>query len=137
MRKRQLELVRQAAVLVEQLRAELPHLLAVAVIEVATGTSLAAHSVLPEQDWRAAARFQARLVQGKQEALAALALPDEQLEDILITLSSQLHLLRLTSTGEQLISLVVDANTTNLALARDILRTQAEQLDTVPVLRAA
>ncbi|MCA8833401.1 hypothetical protein [Hymenobacter pini] len=137
MRKRQLELTRQATNLVEQLRAELPHLLAVAVVEVATGTSLAAYSVLPEQDWRAAAGFQARLVQGKQEALAALALPNEQLEDILITLSSQLHLLRLTSTGEQLISLVVDANTTNLALARGILRTLTEQLETAPVLRAA
>lgn len=132
-----MELLRRAADVVAQLRAELPQLLAVAVVDVASGASLAAHSASAALDLPTAARFQAGLVQRKHAALAALNLPDEQLEDILITLSSQLHLLRLTSTGERLISLVVDARTTNLALARDLLRTRAEQLDAVPALRAA
>ncbi|AHJ99470.1 hypothetical protein [Hymenobacter swuensis] len=136
-RKRQLELLSRANEVVEQLRNELPQLLAVAVVDVASGTSLAAHTSSPTLDLLTAAKFQAGLVQRKHEALAALNLPDEQLEDIMITLSSQLHLLRLSSTGERLISLVVDAQTTNLALARDILRTRAEQLDAASALRAA
>lgn len=137
MRKRQLELVHRANDVVEQLRSELPHLLAVAVVDVASGVSLTAYTSSAALDLPTVAKFQAGLVQRKQEALAALDLPGEQLEDILITLSSQLHLLRLTSTGERLISLVVDARTTNLALARDILRTRAEQLDVASGLRAA
>lgn len=135
--KRQLELMRRASEVVEQLRLELPQLLAVAVVDVASGTSLAAHTSSPALDLLTAAKFQAGLVQRKHEALAALDLPGEQLEDIMITLSSQLHLLRLSNTGARLISLVVDARTTNLALARDILRTRAEQLDAAPALRAA
>lgn len=135
--KRRQAVARQATELINQLRAELPLALAVTVIDMASGSSLAAHSATPELDLSAAARFQVGLVQRKHEALAALGLADEQMEDVLITLSSQLHLLRLTSTGEQLIALVVDARTTNLALARNILRTLAEQLETAPALRAA
>ncbi|RSK50919.1 hypothetical protein [Hymenobacter rigui] len=135
--KRRQALTRQATELIDQFRAELPLLLGVTVIDVASGSSLAAHSASAALDLPAAARFQVGLVQRKHEALAALRLPDQQLEDVLITLSSQLHLLRLTRTGEQLIALVVDAQTTNLALARDILRTLAEQLETAPALRAA
>jgi hypothetical protein len=136
-RKRQLECTRQAHDIVEQLRAELPQLLAVTVVDVASGLSLAAHTSSPTFDLLAAAKFQAGLVQRKHEALVALNLPHEHLEDILITLSSQLHLFRLTRTGQQLIALVVDARLTNLALARDVLRTLAHQLETVPGLRAA
>lgn len=133
----QLALVRQALAVVEELRLELPHLLAVAVVDVATGASLAAHSTAPHLDLAAAARFQAGLVQCKHQALAALHLPQEQLQDILITLSSQLHLLQLTGTGQQLVALVVDAQTTNLGLARDILRSQVARLNAGSLLGAA
>ncbi|WP_246008814.1 hypothetical protein [Hymenobacter metallilatus] len=135
--KRRQVLARQAAELINQFRAELPLALAVAVIDMASGNSLAAHSASAGLDLPAAARFQVGLVLRKHQALAALGLPNEQMEDVLITLSSQLHLLRLTRTGEQLIALVVDARTTNLALARVILRTLAEQLETASALRAA
>ncbi|MBT9393167.1 hypothetical protein KLP40_08320 [Hymenobacter sp. NST-14] len=136
-RRYQLALARQAALLVDELRAELPHLLAVAVVDVASGASLAAHAAAAGGlDLTLATRFQLGLVRCKHQALVALQLPREQLEDILITLSSQLHLLRLTGTGRQLISLVVDARTTNLGLARDILRSRVARLEAEPPLPA-
>nr|WP_215906262.1 hypothetical protein [Hymenobacter luteus] len=109
--------------------AELPQLLAVAVVDVKSGGCLAAHSNSPAINPSTAATYNAEVV--KQKAMAALQLQDEQIEDILVTLSSQLHLLQLTATGDRLIYLVVDAQDTSLALAREVLRGQVGQLKLV------
>jgi predicted regulator of Ras-like GTPase activity (Roadblock/LC7/MglB family) len=114
---------------VAQVRAALPELLAVAVVEVASGASLAAHATTTAIDPATGAAFNAQVVKLKQQAMAALQLPpDEQLGDILITLSSQLHLLQLTPDGRRFIYLVVASDTTNLGIAREVLRAQVGQL---------
>jgi predicted regulator of Ras-like GTPase activity (Roadblock/LC7/MglB family) len=112
---------------VQQVLAELPGLLAVAVVDVASGMSLAAHStatINPDT----AATYNAEVVKQKQKAMAALLLTDERIDDILITLSSQLHLLQLTPDGRRFIYLVVSAQNTNLGIARQVLRAQVGQL---------
>ncbi len=114
--------------MVQQVLAELPELMAVAVVDVASGISLASHSnsiINPDT----AATFNAEVVKLKQKAMAALQLDDEHLDDILVTLSNQLHLLKLASNGRKFIYLAVQAHTTNLAMAREVLRVQAEQLN--------
>lgn len=120
-----------ATEVVENVRAELPQLLAVAVVDVESGACLAAHSNSPAIDPSTAAAYNAEVVRQKQKAMAALALADEHIEDILVTLSSQLHLLQLTATGDRLIYLVVKAQDTSLALAREVLRGQVGQLELV------
>lgn len=113
----------------QQVLAELPDLLAVAVVDVTSGTSLAAHTNTPEFDPATAAAYNAEVVKHKLKALTALQLASETIEDILITLSSQLHLLRLTGNGGKFIYLVVDSATTNLGIARAVLRSQVEELE--------
>lgn len=113
---------------VEQVRAELPELLAVAVVEVASGASVAAYSATPAINPDTAASFNARVVQLKRQAIAALQLEGEQLNDILITLTSQLHLLQLTPDGRRFIYLVMPAQNTSLGIAREVLRAQVSQL---------
>lgn len=54
--------------------------------------------------------------------MAALKLTDETIEDILISLSSQIHLLKLNKQGNKFIYLVVSSRDTNLAIAREVLR---------------
>jgi len=61
-------------------------------------------------------------VKQKQKAMAALKLTDETIEDILISLSSQIHLLKLNKQGNKFIYLVVSSRDTNLAIAREVLR---------------
>lgn len=121
-----------AAQVVHNVLAELPRLVAVAVVDVASGVSLAAHSQVAGFNPDTAASYNAEVVKQKQKALAALQLAGETIEDILITLSSQLHLLRLTDNGKWFIYLVVSAHDTNLGIAREVLRAQARQLEAQP-----
>lgn len=120
-----------AAQVVQQVLDELPELLAVAVVDVASGTNLAAHATAAIEP-STAASFNAEVVKLKQKAMAALQLTGECLDDILITLSSQLHLLQLTPDGSRFIYLVVGTQSTNLGIARAVLRAQISQLE-VPV----
>ncbi|UOG75250.1 hypothetical protein MTX78_01320 [Hymenobacter tibetensis] len=117
-----------AARVVEQVQVELPGLMAVAVVDVASGTSLAAHATASINP-NTAASFNAEVVKLKLKAMAALQLEGEQLHDVLITLSSQLHLLVLTPSGRRFIYLVIAEQNTNLAIAREVLRAQVSQLE--------
>ncbi len=103
--------------------------MAVAVVDVESGASLAAHSNMPGIDPTMAAAHNAEVVKLKQKAMTALQLVGEQIEDILITLSNQLHLLQLTTNGSRLIYLVVSTQNTNLGIARAVLRAQVGQLE--------
>ena len=65
-----------------------------------------------------AAAGNTEVVRAKLKTIKALGL-DEQIDDMLITLSSQYHIIRpLTSTPEVFIYLVLDTDRSNLALAR-------------------
>jgi len=69
-------------------------------------------------DLDVAAAGNTEVVRAKLKTIAALGL-DEQIDDILITLSSQYHIIRpLAQTPEVFIYLVLDSARSNLALAR-------------------
>lgn len=118
-----------AGKVVEQVLTYLPGLLAIAVVDLSSGMSLASHSNSPAINPDTAAAYNTEVVRQKQKAMAALKLTGEAIEDLLFTLSSQYHLIRLTSTGKQFLYLVVHARDTNLAIARDVLRVHASQLN--------
>ena len=114
---------------VAAITAELPGLLAVAVIEAESGQVLAAHSGAFGFDPTTAAVYNAQVIKQKQAAITALKLNGETIEDILITLTNQLHLLKLSANGRQFLYLVVNPHDTSLAIAREVLRTHANQID--------
>ena len=118
----------QATQCVEGILSDLPGLLAVAVVDTGSGMSLASHSNAPSINPDTAAAYNTEVVKQKQKAMAALKLTDETIEDILISLTSQLHLLKLLNNGSKFIYLVVSARDTNLAIAREVLRSHAEHL---------
>lgn len=106
---------------------DLPGLMAVAIVDVSSGMSLASHSnsgINPDT----AAAYNTEVVKQKQKAMAALKLQGETMEDILITLTTQLHLIRLVNDGKKFIYLVVSSRDTNLAIAREVLRSQMDLL---------
>ncbi|MDF7814392.1 hypothetical protein [Hymenobacter sp. YC55] len=117
-----------AGKVVQDVITDLPSLTAVAVVDTTSGMSLASHSNSPSLNPDTAAAYNTEVVKQKQKAMAALKLTGEKIEDILISLTNQLHLIRLNDAGTKFIYLVVNTRDTNLAIARDVLRTHASQL---------
>jgi predicted regulator of Ras-like GTPase activity (Roadblock/LC7/MglB family) len=110
---------------VQNILNELPSLMAIAVVDISSGMSLASHSnssINPDT----AAAYNTEVV--KQKAISALKLQGEAIDDILITLTNQLHLLKLVNDGKKFIHLVVNPRDTNLAIAREVVRAQVELL---------
>jgi predicted regulator of Ras-like GTPase activity (Roadblock/LC7/MglB family) len=106
---------------------DLPGLMAVAIVDISSGMSLASHSnsgINPET----AAAYNTEVVKQKQKAMTALKLQGETIDDILITLTNQLHLIKLVADGKKFIYLVVNSRDTNLAIAREVVRAQNELL---------
>ncbi|MGI4864811.1 MAG: hypothetical protein ACRYFZ_12880 [Janthinobacterium lividum] len=112
---------------VQNILNDLPGLMAIAVVDISSGMSLASHtnsSINPDT----AAAYNTEVVKQKQKAMAALKLQGEVMDDILITLTNQLHLIKLVGEGKKFIYLVVNSRETNLAIAREVLRAQVELL---------
>ncbi|RTQ45888.1 hypothetical protein EJV47_23960 [Hymenobacter gummosus] len=118
-----------AGKIVQNVIDELPTLMAVAVVDVTSGMSLASHTNSPNINPDTAAAYNTEVVKQKQKAMSALKLTGETIEDILITLSNQLHLLKLNSSGTKFIYLVVNQRDTNLAIAREVLRSHSASLN--------
>ncbi|GAB2770120.1 putative regulator of Ras-like GTPase activity (Roadblock/LC7/MglB family) [Hymenobacter luteus] len=113
---------------VQNILKELPSLVAVAVVETETGMPLAHHSNTPAFDAETAAAYNTEVVKQKLKAISALKL-DQTIQDILLTLTDQLHLLKLSPTGDKFIYLAVNSRDTNLAMARQILKGQTAALN--------
>jgi hypothetical protein len=102
--------------------AQLPALTTVAVVETGTGKCLAHLSSSPGFDPAGAAACGAEMIRQQQQAMAALSMRGERLEDILIPLRKQLHLIRLAKGGQWFGYLIVKPQDTSLALAREVLK---------------
>lgn len=114
---------------VDAIITDLPSLVAVAVVDINSGMALASHSNSPSLNPETAAAYNTEVVKQKQKAMSALKLTGEKIEDILITLSNQSHLLKLNAAGNKFIYLVVNSRETNLAIAREVLRTHVEEIN--------
>jgi predicted regulator of Ras-like GTPase activity (Roadblock/LC7/MglB family) len=112
---------------VQNILNDLPGALAVAIVDISSGMTLASHTnsnINPET----AAAYNTEVVKQKHKAMQALKLQDETIEDILITLTNQLHLIKLVGDSKKFIYLVVNSRDTNLAIAREVLRSQNDLL---------
>jgi hypothetical protein len=112
----------KAEAALQYLLAELPELLLVAVVAVASEQVLASYTSQTQLWASMAASSWVALVRQLQGSQVAQGQGDEQPEEILTMLPSQIHLLRLQPGGHQFLYLVVDAHDTNLALARELMR---------------
>ena len=113
--------------IVQAILAELPTLLVVAVVDVESGMPLASHSNVSDFDVETAAAYNTEVVKAKLKALAALKL-NQTIQDILLTLTDQLHLLKLSPDGSKFVYLAVNSRDTNLGQARMVMKSIAANL---------
>lgn len=122
-----MSLVNAPSQAIQAIMQELPTLLAVAVVETETGMPLAAHSNVAGFDIETAAAYNTEVVKQKLKAISALKL-NQTIQDILLTLTDQLHLLKLSADGKKFIYLAVNSRDTNLAVARQVVKAHADVL---------
>lgn len=107
------------------IRSQLPTLLAVAVVETESGMPLASHSNLA--DFETAAAYNTEVIKSKLKAVQALKLK-QSVQDVLLTLSDQLHLIKLAPSNQTFIYLAVNSSDTNLAQARQVVKAYSASL---------
>lgn len=105
----------------EDLKANVPGFIAVSVTEIDTGVSLVSHSESADFDPEIASTFNLEVAKAKMAAIEALGLTSK-IQDILITLDSQIHIIDMAENGEYFIYLAVDSKKANLGMTRALLK---------------
>ena len=101
-----------------KIEADVNGVIATAAVDLESGMTLAAKSNRGDFDLTVASAYNSELVKQKLKIMRALNLK-VQLEDMLITLTDQFHLIKLLPGGSSFLYLAVDRNTTNLAILRN------------------
>ena len=94
--------------------------IAVSVTEVETGMSYSSLSLDPNFDPELASAYNLEVVKAKMKAIKALGL-DQKINDILITLTNQLHIIDVSDDEKYFIYLAVDSTKANLGMTRAVL----------------
>src|SRR5689334_24870841 len=103
----------------DKVAAEIPGYMAAALVDLESGMTLGLKSIRPDFDLAAASAYNSEMVKQKLKIMKALNLKTT-LEDMLITLGDQIHVIRMIGTTS-FIYLCVDRSQSNLAIVRNVL----------------
>lgn len=112
---------------VDQMMQDIPGALAVCVAEIDSGMALASRSNQGALEPELAAAYNAEVIKQKLKAKKALGLEDQNIEDILITLTEQYHVLMLVP-GNLYFVYVAASKEGSLAIIRATLRKMMSQI---------
>ena len=98
---------------------ETPGYIAASLVDLESGMTLGLKSVRPDFDLAAASAYNSEMVKQKLKIMKALNLRTH-LEDMLLTLGDQIHVIKLVS-PTTFIYLAVDRSQSNLAIVRNVL----------------
>jgi hypothetical protein len=104
----------------ERVAADLPGFMAASLVDIESGMTLGLKSVRPDFDLAAASAYNSEMVKQKLKIMRALNLKTT-LEDMLLTLGDQIHVIRLVG-QTTFIYLAVDRAHSNLAIVRNVLQ---------------
>ena len=103
----------------EKIAADLPGFMAASLVDLESGMTLGLKSLRPDFDLAAASAYNSEMVKQKLKIMKALSLKTT-LEDMLLTLGDQIHVIKLVGTTA-FIYLAVDRSASNLAIVRNVL----------------
>lgn len=94
--------------------------IAISITDVSTGEAYDALTVDKKFDPNLASAYNLEVVKAKLKAIEALGLKEE-IADITITLSSQIHIINVAPSGNYFIYLAVDSKKANLGITKALL----------------
>lgn len=100
----------------EKIAAEMPGYMAASLVDLDSGMTLGLKSVRPDFDLAAASAYNSEMVKQKQKIMRALSLKTH-LEDMLVTLGDQIHLIKMVS-PTTFIYLAAERASSNIAIIR-------------------
>ncbi|WP_337966436.1 hypothetical protein [uncultured Flavobacterium sp.] len=112
----------------EDLKKNVDGFIAVAVTEIKNGMSYYTQSVVSDFDPELASAYNLEVVKAKMNAIKALDLKDQVIDSIMITLTSQIHIIDVSDNGEYFIYLAVDSTKANLGLTKSILNKYKKEI---------
>jgi predicted regulator of Ras-like GTPase activity (Roadblock/LC7/MglB family) len=115
---------REVIEILEQIRAQVPGFIGASLVDLRSGSTLAVFSLRADFDLAVAAAYESEIIKQQNRALQSLGLKTT-LEDILLTLNDQIHLLRMVDAGTAFIFLAAERGASNLAIARAVLNHHA------------
>ncbi|OCB76333.1 hypothetical protein B0A79_04940 [Flavobacterium piscis] len=115
-------------VFLNEMKTNVNGFIAVAVTEIESGLSFGNLTVDPGFDPELAAAYNLEVVKAKLSAVKALNL-NQDIEDILITLSNQIHIIDISPNKKFMIYLAADSTKANLGMTRAILRKHKLELE--------
>jgi hypothetical protein len=115
-------------VFLNEMKTNVNGFIAVAVTEIESGLSFGNLTIDPGFDPELAAAYNLEVVKAKLNAVKALNL-NQDIEDILITLSNQIHIIDISPNKKFMIYLAADASKANLGMTRAVLRKHKLELE--------
>ncbi|AWK05581.1 hypothetical protein HYN56_15590 [Flavobacterium crocinum] len=112
----------------EDLKKNVPGFIAVSVAEIASGMSYYSQSAVADFDPELASAYNLEVVKAKMNAIKALKLDGQVIDNIMITLSSQIHIIDVSDNQEYFIYLAVDSTKANLGMTKSILNKYKKEI---------
>ena len=116
----------QVSSIISDIAADLPGFIGASLVDLDSGMTLGLYAKDQSFDLSAASAFNSELVKQKQKVMASLGL-DMELEDMILTLTDQIHMIKLV-TPSTFIYLAADRPSTNLAIVRNAVGKHAAAL---------
>lgn len=113
---------------IARIESDVSGVIATAVVDMESGMTLAAKTNRPEFDLAVASAYNSELVKQKLKIMKALNLK-ASLEDMVLTLSDQIHVIKILPGGGSFLYLAADRSSTNLAILRTAVAKQTAALD--------
>lgn len=109
---------KEFADVITKIESEMNGFIAASIVDLESGMTLAARSSRPDFDLAVASAYNSELVKQKMKIMKALGLKTH-LEDMLLTLGDQIHLIKIFPGGQTFLYLAADRASTNLGIVRN------------------
>jgi len=116
----------QIVSVIESIASDTPGFIAASLVDLDSGMTLGGYSKDPSFDLNVASAYNSEMVKQKYKIMAALGL-DQDLEDMLLTLTDHIHLIRLIS-PTTFLYLAADRKASNLAIVRNAVQAHVREL---------